>query len=262
MIRVSGALRWLGSSAVTFAMAISGTSAVAKSEPWFCPKVEARVAVVGDSLADGLWAALFRAWRGCQSVTLFRVTKVSDGLTLTAPGDWAGRLAASLGEFVADVVVVQVGANDIRPVRMDGGRVMFGSPEWDLAYADRGHTLLADLRQMADSVVWVGLPVVGDEILEAAYTRVSGVQASLVADRAASDPETIFVDIHEATGFGTGGYIQSVTLGESLTQLRATDRIHFTNVGYDMVALLFRRNIEQRLLARDNSANLNALALQ
>jgi uncharacterized protein len=256
---MTGRLLWIAAPLV---LGLGSPVQAAAPEPWYCPKVEARVAVLGDSLADGLWGALFRAWQSCSSVTLLRVTEVSDGLTVTAPDEWSGRLAADLAGTQADIVVVQMGANDIRPVRTETGRAVFGTPEWDTAYAARGQSLLADLRQMAGTVVWVGLPVVGDDKLEAAYTRVSAVQSALVGGQSASDPETLFVDIHAATGFGTGGYVQAVTFGETLTQLRISDRIHFTDPGYDLVAQEFRRDLEHRLKARDNAANLESLALQ
>ncbi|MGA0539217.1 DUF459 domain-containing protein [Neotabrizicola sp. VNH66] len=230
--------------------------------PLYCPETPARVAVLGDSLADGVWASLFRSWQKCDTVSLYRVTHVSDGLTVTSPEKWSERLADSLGANTpADFVVIQFGANDIRPVRTTEGRAVFGTPEWQAAYGARVTELLSLLHAQAGAAFWLGLPVVGDTDLEPSYVDVSAIQAAVAGDAAAPMPTT-FVDLHAATMFGTEGFVQSLEIDGHMTQLRAGDLIHFTEKGYDMVAATFTPDLEARLKARDADAALNALALQ
>ena len=227
----------------------------------YCPQTETRISVLGDSLSDGVWASLFRSWRGCATVKLDRVTKVSDGLTVTSPEDWAARLAASLDGAKADVVIVQFGANDIRPVRTADGRAMFGTEDWATAYGERVTTLLTALEPQAARAIWLGLPIVGDEKLEGSYVGVTAAQLAAVTDWSGAMPAT-FVDIHEATKFGTGAFVQSAEVDGSMVQLRAGDLIHFTDKGYDMVAATFTADLEAGLRARDAEKALNELALQ
>ncbi len=233
------------------------------AEPLYCPQKEARIAVLGDSLADGLWASLYRSSVTCKTLTLFRVTEVSDGLIKTDPSEWSERLTSNLGEVAtADLVLIQMGANDIRPIRTETGRAMFGTPEWDAAYADRAGELLSDVKVVANDAIWVGLPIVGDEELEVSYSKLSAIQSALMAKDDPSAKTSVFVDVHEATKFGTEGFVQSIALNENMTTLRAPDRIHFTEKGYDMVVGVFRDELERRLRSRDTEAHLDTLALQ
>ncbi len=231
------------------------------AQPLYCPETPVQVAVLGDSLADGIWGSLFRAWHGCSTVTLHRVTAVSEGLTVTAPADWAARVTDKLGEGVtADIVILQFGANDIRPVRTETGRAAFGTAEWHAAYGARAAELLDLLAPHAVEAIWLGLPIVGDGKLEPAYVEVSGVQAGVAADAAALP--TAFVDLHEATTFGTGAFVHSLDIDGTMTQLRATDMIHFTEKGYDLEVAVFAPDLDARLKARDADAALNEMALQ
>lgn len=242
------------------------TAAPLAAQPIYCPETPLQVAVVGDSLADGIWGAMFRGWQGCQTVTLHRVTAVSEGLTVTAPADWAGRLAESLGDgALADIVVFQFGANDIRPIRTETGRAAFGTPEWQAAYATRAAELLslvaAQAAPGAGQAFWLGLPVVGNEDLEPSYVEVSAIQAKVAGDVAAPLPTT-FVDLHAATTFGTGAFVHSLEVEGSMTQLRADDMIHFTEKGYELEVAVFAPDLEARLKARDADAALTEMALQ
>ncbi|MFE3836569.1 DUF459 domain-containing protein [Pseudogemmobacter sonorensis] len=229
----------------------------------YCPQTPAEVAVLGDSLADGVWGSLFRGWQGCATVTLHRVTRVSDGLTVTAPETWSARLVDSLGGDVAaaDLVIVQFGANDIRALRTEGGRATFGTEAWKSAYGGRVDSLLDHLAGQAGATWWLGLPVVGDAKLEASYVEVSGIQSDATGEWQGGMAAR-FVDTHEPTKFGTEGFVQSAEIDGRMTQLRAGDLIHFTEKGYDLVAATFLPEVEALLRAKDAEATLKSLALQ
>jgi len=233
----------------------------AASGALYCPTQPTDIAVMGDSLADGVWGALERGWSACGEVTLHRVTAVSDGLAVHDAATWIGRLAASLGpEGRAEVVIIQLGANDIRPLRTAEGRATFGTDAWKAAYGNRATELLKGVANHASAAIWLGLPVVGDSRLESSYVEVSAVQ-SAAATGATALPAR-FVDLHEATEFGTGGFVQSAEVDGTMTQLRAPDLIHFTARGYDLVLATFAGDLEKRLRARDAKATLGGMALQ
>lgn len=237
------------------------TALPAGASTLFCPETPVQVAVLGDSLADGVWGSLFRGWHGCSTVTLHRVSAASEGLTVTAPADWSARLAESLGEGVtADLMIVQFGANDIRPIRTETGRAAFGTPEWQAAYSARAIELLDLAAPRVTEAFWLGLPIVGNESLEPSYVEVSGLQEGVAA--AVTSMPVTFVDLHEATTFGTGAFVHSLEVDGTMTQLRATDMIHFTEKGYDLEVAVFAPAIEARLRAHDADAALNEMALQ
>lgn len=233
----------------------------AASGTLYCPAQPTSIAVMGDSLADGVWGALERGWTGCKAVALHRVTAVSDGLTVHGAEAWTSRLADSLGPGGrAELVIIQLGANDIRPLRTGTGRAVFGTDEWKAAYGNRAAELLRGVADHAEAAIWLGLPVVGDTRLEEPYLEVSSVQSAAAAGTTV--PPTRFVDTHGPTEFGTGGFVQSAEVDGAMTQLRAPDLIHFTAKGYDLVLAIFSADLERRLRARDAKATLDGLALQ
>ncbi|SHI33265.1 GDSL-type esterase/lipase family protein [Wenxinia saemankumensis] len=220
-----------------------------------CPQDDVSIVVLGDSLADGLWGSFFRAFARCGTVEVHRGTTVSDGLTRTAPEEWVGRIAGPAEG--ADLIVVQMGANDIQNIREGTTRAVFGSPEWDAAYAARAESLGAALAATGADVVWLGLPIVGEARFEDSYRAITALQAA-----AAEKAGILFVDTHEPTTFGLGGFVMSAEVGGTLRQVRVTDQVHFTEIGYDVVAGLLSREVERIFLSAGREAAIDGLALQ
>lgn len=251
-------------SAAALLVASLGPGFAADRAPPLCPEQPTRLAVLGDSLADGLWGALYRGYLGCKTVTVLRAATVSDGLARTAPEDWLARLAEESGpDGMADIVVVQIGANDLTAIRAGSVRAVYGAPEWDAAYLDRARALSELLAASAGAVFWLGLPVAGPEDLETGYARISALQAAGVAEAGtAAAAKAEFVDIHGLTTFGTGGFTQNAEIDGTLEQLRAPDQVHFTELGYDLVMAAVQPGIERVMKARDADAALKTVALQ
>lgn len=252
------------SIAVAFSIVIALPFSAGAALPGrYCPTQSATIAVVGDSLADGLWASLYRSLMECKTVSILRVTYVSDGLTKTSPDEWKDRLDEALGETPSvDLVLVQVGANDIQPIRDGSSRAVFGDAAWDSAYAGRSSALALELADSAGQVIWLGLPVVGDEDLETDYRRVNALQQEGVATATDAGGAVSFVDIHDATMFGSGAFTQNAEVDGGLRQLRAGDRIHFTALGYDLVLGMVWPDVEAVLKSKYRNASLDAIALQ
>lgn len=249
-----------GAALLHLALAAPAQAALPAS---YCPTQTATIAVVGDSLADGLWGGLYRLFLGCQTVSVLRVTSVSDGLTKTAPEDWTQRLADALGETSeADVVLVQIGANDIQAIRDGSSRVVFRDPSWDRVYAERAMALAGQLAESAQELVWLGLPVVGNENLEPDYLHVTSLQQGAVTAAAQAGIRAAFVDIHASTMFGSGAFTQNGDVDGGLKQLRASDQIHFTDLGYNLVLGMVWPQVEAVLKAKDADAALDSVALQ
>jgi hypothetical protein len=211
-----------------------------------CPEAPLRLAVMGDSLADGLWGAIFRAFLRCPAVTVLRLTAVSDGLARTAPEDWLARLPPAGPAGGRDVVVVQLGANDITSIRRGTGREVFGTEGWKTLYRDRVEALAQGLAAAgAERVFWFGLPVVGQTRLEPDYRTISALQAEGAAAGGA-----VFVDIHGLTMFGAEGFTLNAEVDGGTRQVRATDQVHFTELGYDLVAAAIRADLARLLAPR------------
>ncbi len=204
-----------------------------------CPAQPKSVAVLGDSLADGLWGSLWRGWQRCETVSLHRLTSVSDGLARSNPDDWIQRLTP-IGPV--DVIIIQLGGNDLRRIRADGTSYRHGTEEWREVYTARVTALGARARDQAGAVFWIGLPIVGKAAMDGEYRALSNLYASALdcgSWWSCRSNRLTYVDIYEPTQFGSGAYVRSATINGRARTLRAPDQIHFTERGYDRVVATF-----------------------
>jgi hypothetical protein len=225
-----------------------------------CPTANMRIVVLGDSLADGLWGSLYRNFARCQSIETLRLTVVSDGLAKSSSEDWLERYATAttaLNTHESDVIVVQMGANDITTIRDGRSRLSFSTPEWDKAYSDRVTQLTEGLRAKSAKVIWFGLPVVGKSDLETPYQTITALQY-----RAALDAGAEWIDTHDLTKFGTGDFAMNGSFGGKLQQLRASDKVHFTKSGYDFVAGEVIDDLTRIIASKNRKATLQNVQLQ
>jgi len=199
-----------------------------------CPTSPMRLVVLGDSLADGLWGSFQRTFLQCDTMEVLRLTAVSDGLAKSSGAEWIERYMSEAGppvEGTTDVVVVQIGANDINFIRNGSSREIFNTEPWTELYSERVGELVGALGTHSAELFWIGLPVVGNSKFEPSYQIISALQQAAV--RAAGGT---FVDIHELTQFGTGEFAMSGKVDGRVVKMRAADKVHFTLPGYDMVA--------------------------
>lgn len=244
----------LGGALVALMVSAASVQAQTTLDQLDCPAEPVRIAVLGDSLADGLWGSFYRAFASCDSVEVLRRATVSDGLAGSDPDEWLDRLA---GDGALDLVVVQIGANDITNIREGTTRHVFGDPSWGETYGARVEELSAGLQDIAPEVIWMGLPIVGRAQFEDGYQAISAVQAE-AAERAG----VRFVDTHTPTTFGQGAFVMSAEVDGSVRQIRATDQVHFTEIGYDMVAALLHGDVEKLFDDRSRAVAIDALQLQ
>ena len=159
---------------------------------------------------------------------------VSDGLAKTSDQDWIHRYVSKAGQpqdKSNDIVIVQMGANDITTIRNGRTRESFNTDVWNALYQQRVVTLARTLEANSAKLYWVGLPVVGNTSWEPSYRIISQLQSAAVRKAGGT-----FVDIHELTTFGTGDFSMNGNFEGRLMQLRAADKVHFTKPGYDYVA--------------------------
>lgn len=260
MTRLSALRRAAFAAAAILAGAAGAAQAAVVVPESGCPKAEMRFVVLGDSLADGLWGSLHRTYARCKTVETVRLTAVSDGLAKTSAKRWLQRYLGAgtrLDTRETDVIIVQIGANDITTIRNGGSRESFSTPQWDRLYSSRVTQLARGLNQRAASVIWYGLPVVGKSNLETPYRRISALQ-----QRAARGAGAKWIDIHDLTKFGTGDFAMNGSYQGRLQQLRAGDKVHFTRSGYDFVAAQVLGDLARLIAERNRKAAIRNVELQ
>jgi hypothetical protein len=189
---------------------------------------ELRIGVFGDSMADGLWAALYRDLHGETGVTVTQFSAVSTGLSRYDYVDIQAKTARQLSETPVDAAVVMFGTNDAQGISLDGVIHDFGTPGWKAAYGKRIDDLVGLLRSRDVAVYWVGLPKMKRAGFDAKMAVINGV----VRDRMAA----LNVPLIETTGVtadAAGEYAAYLPGASGRPQLmRANDGIHMTMAGY------------------------------
>ncbi|MEJ6789979.1 DUF459 domain-containing protein [Brevundimonas sp. BR2-1] len=187
-----------------------------------------RIGVFGDSMADGLYAGLYRDLQHTPNVTVSKFSQVSTGLSRYDYVDIQAKTRGQLDEQPVDVAVMLFGTNDAQGIEMDGQIHPFGSDGWKAAYAKRVDDLVALLRSRDVAVYWVGLPRMKRASFEAKMTLINAVVAARM--RALDVP---YIETTALTSNGEGGYEAYLPTDTGRrTLMRANDGIHMSMAGY------------------------------
>ncbi len=208
------------------------------------------VAVTGDSLADGIWGAIYRKLVRDKRYVIRRNARNSTGFTTEGLID---QIDEGFKPTPADAVVMMVGANDRRSFFVDGkSRALFATPSWRDLYGGRAAAFMDSLKGREAPVVWILLPVMRD----AAAARDAKVINDLVLKAAADRPWVRVVDSWKLTVDADGAYqAHFKDLSGKVRLMRDNDGVHFTPPGYELIAesvlnLLREASPKFRLLPR------------
>ena len=196
------------------------------------------IAFVGDSMADGLWGAMFRRLGKdkclAEKIKLIRKARNGTGLTRLDQFNWVDEIAKIEEESHPDLYVGSFGINDRQGiVEKDRRAIAYPSAAFDTRY----QALVVDILRAAlaggGSMLIIGLPVMMDDdanadalaknkIFEAAIKEVGSDKAQYVQPwTSGATPDTFKPYLPNARN--------------NMVMVRAPDGIHFTRVGYDMV---------------------------
>jgi len=187
-----------------------------------------RIGVFGDSMADGLYAGLYRDLQGQPNVSVSKFSQVSTGLSRYDYVDIQAKTARQLSEQPVDVAVVLFGTNDAQGIDTGGQVHPFGSEGWKAAYGKRVDDLVGLLRSHDVAVYWVGLPRMKRDTFDARMTLINDVVAARMA--ALSVP---YIDTVPLTSNAAGAYEAYLPVADGRrTLMRANDGIHMSMAGY------------------------------
>jgi hypothetical protein len=196
-------------------------------------KKKLRVVVVGDSLAAGLGTYLERVMKP-SLVRVSRQGQISTGLARPDYFDWPATMQAIVDRFKPDLVIVMIGKNDTQSLRTPGGRVQtpIATFAWPDAYAERVRNLMSVATSGGARVVWVGLPVIRDE----ARWEIIRRQNAIFDEAARAEPDVSYLDTWALYSTPSGGYTAYLHEGNDVIEIRASDGLHFTPTGYELLA--------------------------
>jgi hypothetical protein len=201
-----------------------------------------RVAVIGDSLSQGLGPAIER-WMNPSVVRVLSLGRQSTGLSREDYFNWQAGMRQIVEEFRPDLVFVLLGSNDAQAqISRDGTAIPVGSVQWLEGYRERAADLLREATRAGTHVVWVGIPIVRERQRWDFYRRVNDIYR----DTASADPLGTYVDTWTPFEGRDGGYTAFVRNDRGdLVEVRATDGVHFTPTGYAFLARMAIRAADQ-----------------
>lgn len=187
-----------------------------------------RIGVFGDSMADGLYAGLYRDLRDEPKITVTKFSEVSTGLSRYDYVDIQAKTERQINETPIDVAVVLFGTNDAQGISLDGVIHDFGTDGWKAAYATRIDNLVAMLRSRDVAVYWVGLPRMKSSRFDGRMALINGVVEARM--RALGVPYLETTDLTSNAEGRYEAYLPNASGRKVL--MRANDGIHMSMAGY------------------------------
>ena len=251
-MRKNRVCRWFASVALGFVLAGGAEAglvgaAVADELP------PIHIAFVGDSMADGLWGAMFRRVGKdkclASKIKLLRHAKNGTGLTRLDQYNWVDEVAALAADPNPDLFVGSFGINDRQSI-VDASKVRteYGGPDFDGRYEGIVENVVENAIAHGSSMLVMGLPVMLDPAANADAIAKNRLFAEAVAHVAS--PRAAYVPPWEShPGVDTfEPFLPNAN--NAMVQVRASDGIHFTTAGYDMVMDTFYPSILDSLKQR------------
>jgi hypothetical protein len=202
-----------------------------QARPLFTAAHPLRVWVAGDSLAQVPGDALERIGGAIDVVGV--ESRLSTGLARTDLYNWFTRIQQAPHQLHPDVVVFSFGADDAHDY-MGGAHVgPFGSPSWIAEYRRRIDGVTRELNAEGIRVVWLGLPIPDGPGFRKSFPVVNAILAGVARAHA---KDATYVDTWHRLDDFHGRYAQYLRVRGKLTQVRASDGVHYTQAGGDLVA--------------------------
>lgn len=232
-----------GECAVQFNRSL--TRSLAEGEP-------VQIGVFGDSFGDGLWAALYRGFRGEEEFVVHQFARQSTGFTRYRSLNIFEDIAERLDEQPVDIAVLSFGANDTQGIYTGNSGAAFMSEEWQEIVGERVDAIVQLLRDRGAIVYWVGLPKMRRAAFDAQIQQQNSFYAARMRQLGVPFIDTVALSVDEAGEYAA--YLPNPETG-ARTLVRANDGIHMTGMGYGFLT----RGLEQRIRGYVDSARAEAM---
>jgi uncharacterized protein len=224
-------LQVLALIAVTLVWAVAGGQALAQHGP---TSNGYNVFIIGDALAGGLWAGTTRTGGQYPDFAITGRFKEGSGLARPEIYDWASAVPKILERHHVDLAIVFIGTNDGQDIRIDSGRVAFGTPEWADAYRAKVDEIVRVFMEHGVAVYWISLPPMQSASHDQAVSTIAELQRERVLASGAK-----YVDVRPEFSNEDGSFAQGgIGIDGRQTRLRSLDGIKFIRAGNDKLSTL------------------------
>lgn len=201
---------------------------------------KARIAFVGDSLAQNYWAGVVRLVAGdpClkSNVDLGRFGRPATGLANSAYFNWLREIRRIDETYNPTVTVITIGLNDRQGIiDPKGTPIVRGAANWADKYRQQIREFLEGAVANKAIVLFVGLPVMRDGYFNADMAAKNAMYAEAVARIGA--PNVRYVEPWKLNASGPEIYaVHAPDRSGRPVQIRTSDGVHFTNGGDELLA--------------------------
>ena len=211
-----------------------------------------RMVVFGDSLGDGIFSGLYRAFKEEANVEVVKKSRVSTGFVRTDRYNWNTQVGNILNREKVHIAVVMVGANDVQAIRFKRKWHKLGSDGWRELYGGRIDRFIKSLKGSNAAVYWVGLPI----MRKTKFNTNMQVMNEIFREKAFLNGVK-FVDTWNGFVDEFGRYsAYGPDLNGQVRKLRAPDGVHFTPRGYRKLAHFVERVIRNDLRQAKTERNI------
>jgi uncharacterized protein len=200
------------------------------------------VDVIGDSMAYLGAQGLSEAFANQPEIAVNNKARDSSGLVRDDYYDWlktARDLVAEPGHI--DYVVVQIGINDLQPIKDGATSVDVLSDRWREIYVQRIRTLVETFKQARIPVLWLGLPPMRNAAFNAQVAKLNELFKENAEAAGAK-----YIDIWDAFADENGAYNSfGPDISGQAARLRTADDIHYTKTGARKAAQFLEGDIRR-----------------
>ncbi|HJX06909.1 MAG TPA: DUF459 domain-containing protein, partial [Actinomycetota bacterium] len=196
------------------------------------PDKQLRVAIVGDSLAQGVGFAADSVFKPFWA-EVFKQGRISTGLARLDYFDWMAQMRTIVERADPDLILVMVGENDNQGLLNPDGSLEqdVGTVDWAAHYQERVERFAKIATSEGGHVVWIGLPNTSDKSRWDFIQRQDAIFQT-VADEL---PNVAYFDSWNTFASAEGGYSAFYRDGTKVREIRSPDGVHFNTDGYALL---------------------------
>ena len=201
-----------------------------------------KILVVGDFLAGGMGRELQKLYAANANVVVINKTDPSSGLVRDDVVNWPERIPELIEEFKPIAIVTLVGMNDRQKIWKFPGQPEKLSPEWLAEYNKRAEKIASVGISGKIPLVWVGLPPVRSNKMNADYLIFNEIYRTKVA--AAGGGE--YVDIWDGFTNEEGKFVSAgPDINGQIVRLRGSKGINMTRAGRAKLAFFADKALQK-----------------
>ena len=187
---------------------------------------------IGDSLGEDLGIGLEQVLAQTSGLNLVMLDKVSTGLANSWYYNWPVHLGADLKRYDPQLVIVMLGGNDRQGMQVNGCTLVCGTAAWQKAYLADIREIITETTSTGAYVLWIGLPI----MQPFAYSQGVALLNSRYKLAVTTQADATFVPTWSLFSNPKGLFESAATVNGVETTLRASDGIHFSPEGWDVLA--------------------------